>query len=178
VRWIRVLAATAFVAPSACSAVLGLDAPTLDPCAGGSCADAAQDAPTDSPREAGTDAGADAPPPAGIRCGGGAFGVKGCDGQTPSCCQLTDDAGTTSYACRPTGGCEGYEIKCASNADCAGNDVCCQYSTHIVCTGNACPNGALVCEPDGATDQCPTGWSCKAVATLDGVTSAYFECGQ
>jgi hypothetical protein len=174
---------------SACSAVLGLDAPSLDPCASGSgavsaaCADATGGdvAANDAAREGGaSDAAADqGPPPANaIRCGGNGFPQSACAGQTPYCCQTTDDAGATSYACSGADACAGYEIKCASYNDCAGMEICCHFNARITCaTQTNCGTDPLVCEPDGAADQCPTGQSCHVVSTIQGVPSAYWQCG-
>jgi hypothetical protein len=170
----------------ACSAVLGLDPPSLDPCASGGCADAADDAPAaEAASDAGADVGArdarsDAPVVIGIRCGGGNYPETMCVGQTPMCCQTTTQ-GTTSYDCRATAAaCDGgYPIACSSNADCMGNDVCCHYSSSIKCEpSSACANASLVCEPDGAADQCPTGWRCAATEVNQGVPSPYYACMQ
>ena len=157
----------------ACSAVLGLDAPKLDPCADGACTDGGAGDASDAHA-------ADATPDhavVGLRCGGGSFGVTGCAGASPTCCQLTGDAGTT-YECRANSGeCSGYAIGCTSNADCSGSEVCCHYSAHIKCVGaTTCANDSLVCEPDAAADQCPSGWKCTASFTNAGVVSPYFGC--
>ena len=162
----------------ACTAVLGLDKPTLDPCAETACADAASDADAqaqEAGRDGAVDAGSDAPI-VGVRCGGGSFGVSGCTGATPVCCQTSDDAGTR-YACGASGACAGYAIACASNADCPGNDVCCHQATQMKCVGaSACNSADLVCEPNGPSDQCPAGWKCTARLTNAGVASPYFGC--
>jgi hypothetical protein len=178
---------SALIPLTACSSVLGLDAPSLDPCEHG-CADDA------STFEAGSDAanpidsaGDDAAPPAdatpdrgpvvGVRCGPASNGAA-CGTSAPTCCQIDDDAGGATYACRAgSSSCEGYPIGCASNADCSGSDVCCHSSTAIKCVkSSSCANDALVCEPNGPTDQCPAGWTCKAVLTNDGVPSPYMAC--
>ena len=159
--------------PLACNSVLGLDAPTLDPCAETACADGgASDAANDADARA-----RDTGPTVGLRCGGGMFAATGCTGATATCCQLTDDAGTT-YECRASAAaCPGYPIACTSNADCPGNDVCCHSATQIKCVGStACANDSLVCEPGGMADQCPAGWSCTAQVTNAGVASPYFGC--
>lgn len=177
-RRIAIAASVATIAASvACSAVLGLDAPKLDPCADVACADGGA---FDGASDANDARAADAKPdgtPSGLRCGGGSFGVTGCSGTTPTCCQLTDDAGTT-YQCRASAGaCTGYPIACSSNAGCSGNDVCCHYGSAIKCEPQAsCANDSLVCEPDGAADQCPPGWKCTASTTNAGVVSPYFSC--
>jgi hypothetical protein len=163
---------------AACASVLGLDAPDLDPCAHGGCVDGA--ASPDAPLSG--DAGAaDAPPEGaavpGIRCGGGDYPQITCVGQTPLCCQVPDDAGAPTYVCRASGACEGFPISCSSNNDCSGSNVCCHSSTSIKCVKQtSCADNALVCEPDGAVDQCPTGWSCKAAIVNDDAAAPYFGC--
>jgi hypothetical protein len=177
-RRVAIAAGFATIAASiACSAVLGLDAPKLDPCADVACADGGA---ADGAGDAGDAHDVDARPdgsPGGLRCGGGTFGVTGCSGASPTCCQVTDDAGTT-YDCRANAAaCAGYPIACTSNADCPGNDVCCHSATQIKCVGStSCANDSLVCEPDGAADQCPAGWTCTAAFTNAGVASPYFGC--
>lgn len=178
-RRAAIVAGVATIAASiACSAVLGLDAPKLDPCADVACADGgavddASDAHDARPADAAHEGA-----PTGLHCGGGSFGVTGCTGATPTCCQLTDDAGTTTYQCRASAGaCAGYPIACTSYNDCPGNDVCCHSSTQTKCVGSTgCANDSLVCEPDGAADQCPAGWKCAAPVTNAGVVSPYFSC--
>jgi hypothetical protein len=164
---------------SRANAVLGLDAPSLDSCANGACVDAAgNDGAVDARGDAIADASSEKPVGVGVRCGGGSFSESACAGQTPVCCQTNDDAGA-AYACVANAdACAGYPISCATNNDCAGTSVCCHYSSHIKCVGQTtCANDSLVCEPDGAADQCPAGWSCKVAAVNDGVTSPYFTCG-
>jgi hypothetical protein len=174
------LSVAAVSASMACSAVLGLDAPKLDPCADAPCVDGgASDGAVDGTSASdgrAADAKSDGTP-VGLRCGGGSFGVTGCTGASPTCCQLTTDAGTT-YECRTDpGSCTGYAISCTSNADCSGSEVCCHYSSHIKCVGSTtCANDSLVCEPDAAADQCPSGWKCSASFTNAGVVSPYFGC--
>jgi hypothetical protein len=179
VRPVAVLALTL----TACSSVLGLDAPTL-----------AQDASTDSnvldtgaDSDAGVDSGAvetscesDAAPdaiPPGVRCGGGCFGVTYCTSPNPVCCQLTSDAGVTTYACTASEStCSGYPIVCANDDDCAGNDICCHFMTKMTCdTTTACPSNDLVCRPGMPVD-CPTGKACDVPAVNAGVTSPYYLC--
>jgi hypothetical protein len=158
----------------ACSTVLGLDAPKLDPCAEVACNDAAIDGAdaSDARADAATDSSV-----VGLRCGGGSFGVTGCSAASPTCCQLTSGAGTT-YECRASAtACTGYPIECASNEDCSGNGVCCHSATQIRCVGaTACADDSLVCEPGGRTDQCPTGWKCTGTLTNAGIASPYFAC--
>jgi hypothetical protein len=185
--------ASLFVASAACSGVLGLDAPTLSPCADGvSCVDASTpDAPSsasDGGVDAGTgtdandatDASPDQGPLTGIRCGGGSFALTGCPGSTAVCCQVTGDSGATTYTCRNSAAdCEGFPIGCTHDDDCPGNDVCCQQSTSIKCVGqSSCANASLLCEPDAEADQCPTGWSCAGPVTIDGVSAPYSACTQ
>jgi hypothetical protein len=188
-RAARIAAVIVLFACAACTGVLGLDEPTLDPCADHVCADAstgiesgANDASAASDADAGsaTDATPDhVPSLTGIRCGGGSFGLSGCEGQTPVCCQETDDAGTTTYTCvANTASCAGYPISCSNYNDCAGTDVCCHFGSAIKCEPPSCASGSLVCEPDGAADQCPSGWTCKSMVTNAGVVSPYFVCAQ
>lgn len=184
-------------AAAGCSAVLGMDAPTLDPCAQGGCVDAvgvdaetgggadtavAVDAPadgdalTDGPHEAAcVDVGIPDSGPAGIRCGGGCYPMVYCTGSTPVCCESTDDAGTTTFACTATEtACGGYAIKCLNENDCGGSDVCCHFSTHTVCD-STCPNADLACIP-GSVDDCPAGKACDVTLVNAGVPSPYFGC--
>ncbi len=132
-----------------CGSVLGLDAPTLDPClSGGDCVDAVADVTVeagdaaaspdgmdagDTAPEAAFEAGPEAAPacvwdgavPAagtGVRCGGGCNPVVFCTGATPVCCQTTSDAGGLAFACtsNEAGACGGYPIACVNENDCAG----------------------------------------------------------
>jgi hypothetical protein len=170
------------IALAACDSVLGLDPPTLDPCAGG-CADGAVDAGLDAAADAradvAVDAKADTAAPTGVRCGGGSFPTSYCDDPTAVCCQTTDDAGTTSYTCvASTSACDGYPIACASDNDCPGSDVCCHFSTSMKCEGEStCSNADLVCDTRSA-DECPTGWTCDVVFTNAGQMSPYLGCSQ
>jgi hypothetical protein len=173
------------IAPLAagCSGVLGLDAPNLDPCISSSCLDAVAPLIDATAPGAGGDADTqDARGDAainGVRCGGGTYAVTGCTGSTPLCCQTTDDAGVPTYACTTTAGaCDGYPIACASNADCSGNNVCCHYSTGTKCEPSCTSDTALVCDPDGPADQCPSGWKCDGPVTDDGVDAPYFVCSK
>jgi len=183
------------VVVAGCSSVLGLDPPTLDPCLDGGCIDgstgldsSAGEATVDGPTEAdavSSDVEVDAPresgPDAGIRCGGGTYPLTYCDpgGATPTCCQTTTDAGTTTYGCVASeSACTGYAIDCATYDDCAGSDICCHFSTHMVCDSvAACPNADVVCDPS-MTDSCPTGWTCKVYFANAGVESPYMGCSQ
>jgi len=184
---VPVLVGLVSAALAACSTVLGLDPPTLAPCLDGGCADAAatdaadggeNDAATDAPRC--IDAALPDAAPAGVRCGGGCFALSYCSGSTPDCCQRTDDAGVTAYACTTSeGACDaggGYPVVCASDDDCPGSDICCHFSTGLKCTSTSnCPSKQLVCRPDVPLD-CPTGWKCDVPVVIDGVTSPYLEC--
>jgi hypothetical protein len=178
-----------------CAAALGLDAPTLDPCAvdASACIDGSTpgEAATDSPVEAdavaldvsadGREAGVDAGPDSGIRCGGGTYPLTYCDpaGATPTCCQTTTDAGVTTYGCVANdSACSGYAIDCATYNDCSGTEVCCHYMAHMVCDSlTSCPNANLVCTP-AMTDSCPSGWSCSVYFSNEGVESPYMGCLQ
>jgi hypothetical protein len=181
---------------TACTSVLGLDAPTLAPCLDGGCDAAVHDAAVDSTAdvleasadsETSTDSGAlesscaasDAAPdaPAGVLCGGGCFGATYCTGANPVCCQTTNDAGITTYACTSSeSACTGYPIVCANDDDCPGSDICCHFTTKMTCdTTAACPNSDLVCRP-GMTIDCPTGKACNVPAVNAGVTSPYYVC--
>jgi hypothetical protein len=162
-----VLGLVAAAEGAACKGVLGLDAPELDPCADG-CADAALSPDGSDAAPGSRDAAPDR---------GAVIGVR-CSGATPVCCQVTDDAGSSVYACRASAGaCEGYAIACASGSDCPGNDVCCHFSSSTKCEPvSACADDALVCDPAGPKDQCPTGWTCKGPVVNTGQVSPYFSC--
>jgi hypothetical protein len=181
---------------AACSAVLGLDPPLLDPCSNGCLdattlldagpiptGDAAGTVDASAPAEA---AAVDATPPGpivGVRCGGGSSPIIGCSGATPACCEVTSDAGAMAFVCSAgPSDCEGdggYPILCATDNDCAGSDVCCHYSTSIKCEKeNVCgnPTGSIVCQPDGSADQCPTGATCNVAFIVNGTSLPYFGC--
>jgi len=177
---------------TACTSVLGLDAPTLAPCLDGGCADApVHDAAVDSTADvldAATDSGpvesscaeSDAAPDAtaaGVLCGGGCFGATYCTSPDPVCCQSTNDAGVTTYACTSSeSACTGYPIVCANDDDCPGSDICCHFTTKMTCdTTAACPTDDLVCRPGMPVD-CPTGKACDVPAVNAGVTSPYYLC--
>lgn len=164
--------------PVACKSVLGLDAPQLDPCADVPCADSGSDADAADDARASFDATPESGAAVGLRCGGGTFAETRCSGNTPICCAV-GDGGVTAYACRASAAaCEGYAIACASNDDCSGNDVCCHSASQIRCVPqSACANDALVCAPDGAADQCPTGSRCNVTFTIGGDGSPYYGCG-
>jgi len=187
-----ILAAIVLLATAAaCNAVLGLDAPHLDPCANG-CVDgtapggdagsliidgaALIDA---APADASFDAQPDQGPVSGIRCGGGSSPTIGCGPDAPVCC-LVLDAGSASYTCQnDTADCDGYPILCATNNDCSGSDVCCHYASSIKCVGEStCPNASLVCDPSGASDECPTGWTCSVAFTSGSYGLPYYGCAQ
>ncbi len=175
-------------AGAACNAVLGLDEPTLDPCANG-CVDGAAPSSGDA-APIGSDGAAvvDATPPpidaspdqgpvTGIRCGGGSSPTIGCEAPSPVCC-LEVDGGSASYSCQTSAAaCGGYPIRCATNNDCSGTEVCCHYASSIECIGEAtCTNNALVCDPNGPTDQCPAGWKCSVAFTSGAYTMPYYGC--
>jgi len=187
-----------------CAAALGLDAPTLDPCAGGGCEDvtsdvapgeaaSTQDAPPDVPSgdaagdahaEGSTDAAkeatGDGAPPDGVRCGGGIYGTPSyCapGSATPTCCQTTTDAGVTTYGCVASeAACTGYAITCATYNDCSGSEICCHFSTHMICDAvSSCPNQDVVCDPT-MSDSCPTGEKCTVYFSNAGVEAPYQGC--
>jgi hypothetical protein len=211
---VLVATAVALVGASgaACTTVLGLLEPTLDPCAGGcpdtsvpgadasgegssgggdatspgdavadtSLFDATVDAPLDAP-DAIPDVALDRGPSNGTRCGPAASAIFCPLPQV--CCLTLDEAGSSaSYACGSSasscGGGGGYSIACTTNNDCNGSDICCFYSSSIKCepqnTGSCT---ALVCDPSGPADQCPTGQKCT-VAYIIGNNYAlpYYGC--
>jgi hypothetical protein len=193
--------AAALVAASAaaCAGVLGLDAPTLDPCASGSaCADAneipvpdagseaapplAEAGPLDAMPDAAPDAVADVipdrGPSTGVRCGADASAIF-CAPPAPECCLTLDDAGASSYGCvSGASACAGYPIACASNDDCSGTDVCCFYHSGLKCepvNTASCAN-VLVCDPSGPSDQCNAGQTCSAPVVVDAGTLPYSYC--
>jgi hypothetical protein len=182
---------------TACTSVLGMDPPTLATCLDGGCPDAlAHDAAMDSTAdvfEAGADsadsgaaesscAASDAAPdaiPPGVQCGGGCFGpATYCTSPNPVCCQTTNDAGVTTYACTASEStCSGYPIVCANDDDCGGTEICCHFTTKMTCdTTTACPSQDLVCRPWKQQSDCNTGQKCDKPATNAGVTSPYFLC--
>ncbi len=196
---------------AACDGVLGLSAPTLNPCSNaGACTDGAppttlEDAgsgpadatiavdasdgaapgspetstPTDArPGPDAADASADTGPIIGIRCGGGSSPAMGCNAD-PVCC-LDVDASPATYTCETdAAACGGYPIECATYNDCPGSDVCCRFASAIKCVAeNACSNDALVCDPSGSSDQCPSGWKCNVAFTDGTYTLPYYGCSQ
>lgn len=189
-RSLRVGIVALFTAAAACSSVLGLDAPKLDPCANGGCADASPAVIDGSPAPDGSDSSVtDAPAPdagtdakvstfdGGIRCGfpGSDFGCA----PPEVCCLVLDDAGVGTYSCTSSAStCPGYPIACATNNDCSGSDVCCFYQSAIKCepvNTASCQNG-LVCDPSNPGDTCATGQKCDVAFILDGYTLPYDGC--
>jgi hypothetical protein len=187
-----------------CSAILGMDAPTLDPCVSqGSCSDvttgpdappleaaeAMQDVTSEGvgPSDANPPYDADAAPvcldalpddaAAGVLCGGGCYPVSYCNGGTPICCVSTDDLGVTTYACTASEtACAGYSVHCINENDCGGTDVCCHFSSHMVCDSVAnCPAQDLGCVP-GSSQDCPTGKQCDVTIDVAGKPTPYFTC--
>jgi hypothetical protein len=162
-----------------CTSVLGLDAPTLDPCTEHVCADAT------SPDGGSSDGGAESAAcvwdggvafdGSGVRCGGGCYATTTCTGAAPVCCQTGSDAGMLAFACVANeGACAGYAVDCVNENDCNGSEVCCHYSTHTICANSCTSNGATACLPSSA-DDCPTGWTCKPA---DAGGSPYYTCQQ
>jgi hypothetical protein len=170
------------VAVAACSSVLGLDAPTLDPCAGGTCADGAADVSVDAPapEAAPTACVWDGAVPdaagTGVRCGGGCAPVVFCTGASPICCQTTSGAGVSSFACASSEtACGGYSIDCVNENDCAGSDVCCHYLAHTVCAASCTSGGDITCLP-GSADDCPAGKKCDVRVTNEDAGAPYYTC--
>jgi hypothetical protein len=173
-------AAVLTVTLTACTSVLGLDAPTLASCLDGGCPDAlVHDAAMDPESScAASDAAPDVIPP-GVQCGGGCFGpATYCTSPNPVCCQTTNDAGVTTYACTASEStCSGYPIVCANDDDCAGQNICCRFTTKMTCdTTTACPSQDLVCRPWNQQNDCPAGKACDKPAVNAGVTSPYLLC--
>jgi hypothetical protein len=187
----------AAAALAGCTSVLGLDAPTLDPCAGHTCndataeagvlADASADGAVEAPSDGeGTDGGASdsaacawdggvAFDGSGVRCGGGCYATATCAGAAPVCCQTGADAGVLAFACVANeGACSGYPVDCVNENDCSGSEVCCHYSTHTICANSCTSSGATACLP-GSADDCPTGWTCRPA---DAGGSPYYTCQQ
>lgn len=135
---------------------------------------------TEAAADVAHEAAGEAGPMNGVKCGGGSYATTYCDpmGATPTCCQTTSDAGVTTFGCVASEpACTGYAITCATYNDCSGNEICCHYSTHMVC-GNGCTdNTDIVCDPS-LTDSCPTGYKCETYLTNDGVASPYLGCSQ
>jgi hypothetical protein len=188
---------------AACSTVLGLDPPTLDPCANG-CPDASISVADASGSSSGGDSGSaidavsesaaadvigdvipdvipDRGPSNGLRCGSGASAIF-CAAPTDLCCLTFDDAGSPSYACvSDTTACTpGYPIACASDNDCAGSDVCCFYNSGIKCEPENTPScaAALVCDPGApaSDEECNTGQTCDVAYLLNGFPLPYDGC--
>lgn len=174
------------LAVAGCSSVLGLDAPTLDPCTvGGACVDATADS---GHVDAGPEAAPEAAPACvwdgalpdasgtGVRCGGGCTPVVFC-AAPQVCCQTIDDAGLAAFACASSpSACTGYPIACVNENDCAGSDVCCHYLAHMICD-TACTNSMdIACIPGSAQD-CPTGKKCDVPVTgEDDAAVPYYVC--
>jgi hypothetical protein len=199
-----VACAVLVAAGAGCSSVLGLDAPTLDPCTTGTvCLDATADVTVDASDAAAmgdaTDAGSmeaapEAAPDAaqcvwdgavpdastpGIRCGGGCEPVTYCTGETPVCCQTTATSGEPVFACTSEAACTGYAILCVNENDCSGSEVCCHYLAHMICDTACTSNEVIACIP-GSPDDCPTGKACD-VRVSDGEGDAavpvpYYVC--
>jgi hypothetical protein len=174
---------------AACSAILGLDEPTLA-CPSG-CPDAnaplpdvviplmdstgsssggdSSPPPLDGgpPEAQSPDAARDASPgedaPSGVRCGPIAAAIY-CNSPTAFCCLTVSgaDAASASYGC-VTGAneCAGYSIGCASDNDCSGTDICCFYAS------------AIKCEPESTGDP---GNSCASSVVCDPSLPAGDQC--
>jgi hypothetical protein len=193
-RWIGLAAVCAGAAIAGCSAVLGMDAPQLDPCEDGGCVDVgllpveaapdvpeAGDAGVDASREADVpeaaiDAGKDQGAPSGFRCGGGPSGQTYCNIATQVCCLDSDDAGMPTFTCTAPSACAGYPIGCSNQNDCPGSDVCCHYSSETRCQNpSSCARANLVCDPD-ASDSCPSGSTCTVQVIDNGQLVPYLSC--
>ena len=184
---------------AACSAVLGLDPPTLAACAEGCpeasvpVVDAAPDVVADVVPDVGVDAVPDALPdalpdatsdgasPVGVRCGGGSAPTIYCVDPSPMCCLTLDDAGSASYACVGSAtDCSGYPIACASDNDCAGSDVCCFYNSGIKCESDTTASCTkLVCNAGdpASDDECNAGQTCTPdVYSENGYPLPYDGC--
>jgi hypothetical protein len=185
---------------AACSAVLGLDAPTLDPCASGGCADGTatgdgdvtlpkNDAGVDAAEDAAAVDASDAQPVFddvvvtndgnGVRCGSATADMY-C--APPAICCLTNGAGPAYTCVADVSLCAGYPIECATYNDCAGTDVCCAYGSAMKCEPEntaSCAN-LFVCDPTASPSQCQSGWTCTGtlVRSDAGVTIPYDVCVQ
>ena len=188
-------AAVAWVGTAACTSVLGLDAPTLDPCAGQPCLDATSEAAADASAEVGVEASPDT--------GGGeaTLSEAGCvwdggvrvrrrrrpvrgrllrrGGLLRSDAGLLPDADERRHRCLRVRGqrerVRGYAIDCVNENDCSGSDVCCHYTSHTVCA-QSCTSGAdIACLP-GSTDDCPTGKKCSVPVTDGDAAAPYYTC--
>jgi hypothetical protein len=179
---------------AACSAVLGLDQPTLACASTPGCADAGPpgtDATAPVMDSSGSSSGGDsAPPPddsgsdtrapdtgsgpedagedapSGVRCGPLASAIY-CSDPTAFCC-LTLNGSSATYTCAAgQSDCSGYSIACASDEDCNGNDICCFYGSAIKCETSCGTGGSVVCDPSlpPSADQCNSGQSCVPVST-------------
>lgn len=182
--WIAAACALA-TSTFACTAVLGLDAPRLDPCSGDGCADASSTDPQthDSPpaNTGGTgtrhdasvapDVSAPIPDPVTpdssvpdtsnetphqIKCGDRNY----CNQLTETCCATFQNNGYTFDCISQTTSCPGVPISCARQRDCDGPSVCCATETLQSCvTRNTC-TGSLLCDPQSNNNDCPNGMRC------------------
>jgi hypothetical protein len=197
----RRLVLLGLAAVAGCSSVLGLDAPTLDPCiAEGRCVDAALDVTVDASDAAASpdgldagdasDAGPEAQPEAamacvwdgavpdasgtGVRCGGGCTPVVFC--ASPQVCCQTTDAGVSAFACVSSEtACGGYPIDCVNENDCTGSDVCCHYMAHTICAASCTSSADTACLP-GSTDDCPAGKKCDVRVVDEDAAAPYYTC--
>jgi hypothetical protein len=161
---------------AACSAILGLDPPTLACPSDSGCPDATAPLP-DVVTSVMDSTGGDSSPPAvdsgaptqvpdaaadanqdedasGVRCGPVGTTLY-CTAPSAYCCLTFGDAdaASPSYGCVGMNDCSGYSIACASDNDCSGTDICCFYNSAIKCEpqddgdpGNSCAN-SMVCNP-------------------------------
>lgn len=200
ISYVRVFALAALGATgAACSAVLGLDAPTLDPCVNGGCVDAnvptTEDGSIGPPlRDAAAPDGSDAVAPSedagifddvvvtddgnGVRCGSAAADTY-C--VPPAICCLSNGGSAPAYTCvAAVSLCTGYPIECATFNDCAGTDVCCAYGSAMKCEpeNTASCTDLFVCDPTASPSQCQSGWTCTGtlVRSDAGVTIPYDVC--
>ncbi|HEY8089745.1 MAG TPA: hypothetical protein VIF09_17915 [Polyangiaceae bacterium] len=181
-RFRLLVAAVAWVSTAACTSVLGLDAPTLDPCAEQPCVDATGEAAAEATLpEAGGEAacvwdGGVAFVDGAVRCGGGCFAEVSCSGATPVCCLTQAGSGAVSYGCVASeSACSGYAIDCVNENDCNGTDVCCHYTSHTVCAASCTSGADITCLP-GSTDDCPAGKKCSVAVTDGDAAAPYYTC--
>jgi hypothetical protein len=142
-------------------------------------ADGAPDAPPDSVSPPDVAPGSDA----GVLCGFNASNFCNPSSLRHTCCETLNDAMAPVFAC-VTGenAClsPAYYIECANDNDCAGNAICCHYSSHTVCQNQStCPGGGVVqaCDPNNPNpNECPSGQSCTLHLTNLGEASPYWGC--
>ena len=170
-----------------CRAVLGIDEPTLDPCAegcvdgslesglvdSGGAVDTADGAPiTDSAVESAppsdvvtlVEAASEAAAPTGVQCGPSAQATY-CTDALPVCCRKNADASVIYSCVSGVAACSAngdYDIQCSSASNCGTGQVCCHYGSAMKCESvkDCLSGGDTVCDPNGISP-CAAGSTCS-----------------